>query len=67
MATIDYLAKGGDYMKAFREGDGVADSPTWVYDDLLEYFTTGRRCRSAAHRRPRTALEKTMIPGGFLF
>ena len=41
MATIDYLAKGGDYMKAFREGDGVADSPTWVYDDLLEYFTTG--------------------------
>lgn len=41
VATIDYLAKGGDYMKAFREGDGVADSPTWVYDDLLEYFTTG--------------------------
>lgn len=42
IATIDYLSKGGDYMTALTRGTSVANSPEWVYDDLLEYFTTGK-------------------------
>lgn len=35
VATIDYLAKGGDYMKPFTEGDVVATSELPVADLLL--------------------------------
>ncbi len=41
VATIDYLANGGDYMDGFRRGTTVASSPLWVYDDLLNYITDG--------------------------
>ena len=41
VATIDYLAKGGDYMSAFTNGKTVAVSPAPVFDDLLQYITTG--------------------------
>lgn len=41
VATIDYLANGGDYMSGFRNGTTVASSPTWVYDDILTYITEG--------------------------
>lgn len=41
VATIDYLANGGDYMSGFRNGTTVASSPTWVYDDILSYITDG--------------------------
>ena len=41
VATIDYLAKGGDYMSGFRNGTTVASSPNWVYDDILTYITDG--------------------------
>lgn len=42
VATIDYLAKGGDYMTGLTHGSKVVDSPKLVYDDLLDYFTTGK-------------------------
>lgn len=42
VATIDYLAKGGDYMRGLTRGVTVADSPNAVYDDLLYYLTEGR-------------------------
>lgn len=42
IATIDYLSKGGDYMTALTRGKTVANSPDWVYDDLLYYFTKGK-------------------------
>ncbi len=41
IATIDYLAKGGDYMTGLTHGTTVADSPRLVYDDLLFYLTQG--------------------------
>lgn len=41
VATIDYLANGGDYMKAFKRGTVVAASPDVLYDDLLYYLTVG--------------------------
>lgn len=41
VATIDYLAKGGDYMTGFTRGKVVAKSPNAVFDDLLYYFREG--------------------------
>lgn len=41
VATIDYLANGGDYLHAFTHGTVVAQSPEVLYDDLIYYFTDG--------------------------
>ncbi len=39
VATIDYLAEGGDYMKGFCNGNVVAKSAEVVYDELLRYIS----------------------------
>lgn len=38
IATIDYLANGGDYMEPLTRGTRIAESRGLAYDDLLEYF-----------------------------
>lgn len=38
IATIDYLANGGDYMEPLTRARRIAESKTLAYDDLLEYF-----------------------------
>lgn len=38
IATIDYLANGGDYMTPLTRGDIVAVSPKIAYEDLLDYL-----------------------------
>ncbi len=40
VATIDYLANGGDYMRAFTNGTQVAVSDSVLFDDLLKYLKT---------------------------
>lgn len=42
VATIDYLANGGDYMTGLTHGKPVAHSSDVVYDDLIKYFTVGK-------------------------
>lgn len=42
VATIDYLANGGDYMSPLTRGNKVAGSPDKVYDDLLFMLTEGK-------------------------
>ena len=42
VATIDYLAKGGDYMRGLTKGSPVKESPNAVYEDLLYYLTEGK-------------------------
>lgn len=42
VATIDYLAKGGDYMTSLTRSKTVTNSPKLVYDDLLYYLTEGK-------------------------
>lgn len=42
LATIDYLANGGDYMTPLTRGTTVAGSQAKVYDDLLEMLTRGK-------------------------
>lgn len=41
VATIDYLANGGDYMRGFLNGRRVASSDNVIYDDLISYFDGG--------------------------
>lgn len=41
VATIDYIANGGDYMSTMRNHRLVAESPTVVYDDVLDYLRKG--------------------------
>ena len=38
VATIDYIANGGDYMPTLANHTLVAESPTVVYDDVLAYL-----------------------------
>lgn len=40
IATIDYLANGGDYMTPLTRGNIIATSPNIVYDDLIHYIST---------------------------
>lgn len=40
VATIDYLANGGDYMTPLTRGKRIAESQNWVYDDLLNYLSS---------------------------
>ena len=41
IATIDYLANGGDYMSPLTGHKLVAESPQYLYEDFLEYFING--------------------------
>ncbi len=38
IATIDYLANGGDYMEPLTRGRRVAESQRMAYEDLLDYL-----------------------------
>ncbi len=40
VATIDYLANGGDYMAPLTRGTQIAKSENIVYDDLIHYIKT---------------------------
>lgn len=41
IATIDYLANGGDYMNDLKNGTIVAEGDKWLYDELIDWLTTG--------------------------
>ena len=43
VATIDYLAKGGDYMSAFTRGKTVAQSREPLYDVLLDELSKNKK------------------------
>ena len=43
VATIDYLANGGDYMTGFTRGTKVAHSSVPVYQNLIEYIIEGEK------------------------
>ncbi|MDE7376724.1 MAG: bifunctional metallophosphatase/5'-nucleotidase [Muribaculaceae bacterium] len=41
LATIDYLAEGGDYMQPLVDHTLVAESPTYMFEDIATYFLSG--------------------------
>lgn len=43
MATIDYLAKGGDYMEPLTRGTIIAKSKNVAYDDMISYLRHGKK------------------------
>jgi 5'-nucleotidase len=42
VATIDYLANGGDYMTPLTHGTKIAESTSFLYDDLIVYLRDGK-------------------------
>lgn len=42
IATIDYLANGGDYMHGLTDHNLVAESPVYLFEDMIEYFNNGK-------------------------
>ena len=46
VATIDYLAKGGDYMTGLTHGTIIAQSALPVYEEMLKYLTEGKGSKS---------------------
>lgn len=42
IATIDYLANGGDYMTPLKNHTLVTRSHQVLYKDLLDYLRTGK-------------------------
>ena len=45
LATIDYLANGGDYMEALTHAKVVAKSNDILYDELLKYLAKEYHCK----------------------
>ncbi len=41
LATIDYLAQGGDYLKSFTRGRHIGESEQVLYDDFIDYIADG--------------------------
>ena len=41
VATIDYLAKGGDYMTSLTRGHKVAQGKKVLYDEMIDAFRNG--------------------------
>lgn len=42
LATIDYLANGGDYMKPLTNAIRIASSPNVLYEDVIHELTHGK-------------------------
>lgn len=56
LATIDYLANGGDYMEPLRNGKRVSRSPKVLYRDLLDWLQgpmKGKKLKASGERRVR--------------
>lgn len=52
VATIDYLALGGDFLRSLKNGKEIARSGNILYDDFIEYFKTGPMKRKKIAAEP---------------
>lgn len=60
IATIDYLAKGGDYMTGLTEGTIVAAGEDYLYDELIKYLRPGG---AGAHKAfGKSSTKPRMVP-----
>ena len=53
IATIDYLANGGDYMKPLTRGKQIAKSDRVVYADLIDYIKRIKKVKPSTETRMR--------------
>ena len=56
LATIDYLAKGGDYMESLKRGKTVAVDPEPVYESLVSYLQRNKKPISGSKKLRMTQL-----------
>lgn len=52
VATIDYLALGGDFLRSLKNGKEIARSNRILYDDFIDYFKNGPMKRKKAVAKP---------------
>ena len=52
IATIDYLANGGDYMSPLTRGTKIAESSSMLYDDLIRYLRDGKMKNKSINPSP---------------
>lgn len=55
VATIDYLAEGGDYMESLTDHELVGQSDKFLFEDMLDYFRSGsgKKMASSPNERMR--------------
>lgn len=53
VATIDYLAEGGDYMESLTDHVLVGQSDKFLFEDMLDYFRSGRGKKMASSPKVR--------------
>lgn len=53
VATIDYLAEGGDYMESLTDHELVGQSDKFLFEDMLDYFRSGRGKKLASSTKQR--------------
>ncbi|MBD5213662.1 MAG: bifunctional metallophosphatase/5'-nucleotidase [Bacteroidales bacterium] len=58
IATIDYLANGGDYMTPLKRGKSVAISERLIWEDMVEYIKSLKNKTITAPTTPRISIDK---------
>ncbi len=58
VATIDYLANGGDYMTPLKRGVTVAKSENLLWEDLVKYIASLKKKTITAPSAPRISIDK---------
>lgn len=51
VGTIDYLSEGGDYMTGFTDCTVIAESPDYVFNDLVKYLRKKKKISASAKPR----------------
>lgn len=60
IATIDYLANGGDYMTPLKKGTVVAASDNLLWQDMIDYIKTLKKRTITAPANPRVTTNKEL-------
>lgn len=58
IATIDYLANGGDYMTPLKRGTSVARSDRLIWEDMVDYISGLKKKTITAPAKPRISVDK---------
>ncbi|MDE5608350.1 MAG: bifunctional metallophosphatase/5'-nucleotidase [Muribaculaceae bacterium] len=58
IATIDYLANGGDYMTPLKRGKSVAISGNLIWEDMVDYISSLKKKTITAQAASRISVDK---------
>lgn len=63
VATIDYLATGGDYMTPLTRGRLISKSDNIMWEDMLDYIASLKRKTITASAKPRMITDRELKAG----